>query len=70
MRRYKRRAIRIIVQYLQHYKNSKPKPIPETLSGNDLRKEIVRGDFEFIDGLSYENAFHLIKVMNYIIYMI
>ena len=50
-----------VVQYLEHYKDSDPKPIPETLSGNDLSKDVDKWDFDFIDNVSYENAFHLIN---------
>ena len=50
-----------IVEYLNYYVDKDFLALPETLKGNDLKAEINEWDFNFIDKISYENTFLLIK---------
>ena len=54
-------VLKLVVDYLNEYKDKEPSKIPEVLTSNELNKQIDEWDCTFIMNVSYEIAFHLIN---------
>ena len=54
-------VLKLVVDYLEHYKNTEQPKIPEVLKSNNLKNEIDDWDYNFINPITFEQAFHLIN---------
>ena len=50
-----------VVKYLTHYQGKTTPQIPEVLTSSDLKKQLDDFDFNFINEVNFEQAFHLIN---------
>ena len=57
-------VLKLVVDYLEHYKNTEQPKIPEVLKSNNLKNEIDDWDYNFINPITFEQAFHLINLSN------
>ena len=53
--------LKLVVDYLNYYKDNEIPKIPDVLQSDDLKKEVSQWDFNFVGPLSYEQTFHLIN---------
>ena len=53
--------LKLVVDYLNYYRDNEIPKIPDVLQSNDLKKEVTQWDYNFVWPLSYENTFHLIN---------
>ena len=53
--------LKLVVDYLNYYKDNDIPKIPDVLQSDDLKKEVRHWDFNFVGPLSYEQTFHLIN---------
>ena len=55
-------VMKLVVEYLDHYRDREPTPIPDVLNSNELSNELKdEWDIKFIMSVNYEVAFHLIN---------
>ena len=53
--------LKLVVDYLNYYKDNEIPKIPDVLQTNDLKNEVSAWDYKFIGPLTYEQTFHLIN---------
>ena len=53
--------LKLVVDYLNYYKDNEIPKIPDVLQTNDLKKEVSEWDYKFVGPLTYEQTFHLIN---------
>ncbi len=53
--------LKLVVDYLNYYKDNEIPKIPDVLQGNDLKKEVSQWDYKFVGNLTFEQTFHLIN---------
>ena len=60
----KAEIVKPLAEYLQYYADKDFPQIPEIITGNDISKLLSPYDLQFINSISFEQAFHLINVAN------
>ena len=56
--------LKLVVEYLNHYKTEKIKEIPKPLPSGDLKSYLSEWDYNFIKDLSLEEVIDLLNVAN------
>ena len=54
-----------IVEYLKHYENSEPKPIPKPLKNSHIDEILDEWDFNFVDNIPLDESIDLLNAANY-----
>ena len=54
-------ALKLVVDYLDHYIKSELSKLPDALKSADLKSELCVFDYKFISPISFENSFYLIN---------
>ena len=54
-----------IVEYLKHYENSEPKPIPKPLKNSHIDEILDKWDYDFIIEVPLDDSIDLLNAANY-----
>ena len=54
-------ALKLLVDYLNHYSKSELSKLPDKLKSSDLKSQLSNFDYKFISPISFEIAFYLIN---------
>ena len=60
------KALKLIIDFLKHYEDSKPKEIPKPLPSGDLKEILDEWDYNFINPLTIEECIDLLNGANFL----
>ena len=59
------KTLKRVVDYLTHYENSEPKPIPKPLKNSHIDEILDEWDFNFVDNIPLDESIDLLNAANY-----